>query len=98
MKKEEIKKFVQEHKKQLCIGAGIVIGGVSMYLLGSSVPLLSDTFAFSYTPIYGSSPSGRIFVRESMLSAFVAAENWSIYSAALSGLTDAEIIALGGTP
>lgn len=36
MKKKEIKEFVQEHKKQLCIGAGIVIGGVSMYLLGRS--------------------------------------------------------------
>ena len=44
MKKEEIKKFVQEHKKQLCIGAGIVIGGVSMYLLGRSSVKIPDSY------------------------------------------------------
>ena len=44
MKKEQIEKFVQEHKKQLCIGAGIVIGGVSMYLLGRSSVKMSDSY------------------------------------------------------
>ena len=44
MKKKEIKEFVQEHKKQLCIGAGIVIGGVSMYLLGRSSVKMSDSY------------------------------------------------------
>lgn len=44
MKKEKIKEFVQEHKKQLCIGAGIVIGGVSMYLLGRSSVKMSDSY------------------------------------------------------
>lgn len=44
MKKEEIKEFVQEHKKQLCIGAGIVIGGFSMYLLGRSSVKMPDGY------------------------------------------------------
>ena len=44
MKKEEIKEFVQKHKKQLCIGAGLVIGGVSMYLLGRSSVKISDDY------------------------------------------------------
>ena len=42
--KNEIKEFVREHKKGLCIGAGLVIGGVSMYLLGRSSVKISDDY------------------------------------------------------
>lgn len=42
--KNEIKEFVREHKKELCIGAGLIIGGVSMYLLGRSSVKISDDY------------------------------------------------------
>lgn len=67
----------------------------SLYLLGSSIPYIGNG-ALNNTKVVGSSPSGKIFVRASMLSGFIADENWSIYSAALSGLTDTDVKSLGG--
>lgn len=59
----------------------------SIYLLGSSVPTLSNTTAFNSTPISNSSYLGHygsIIVQESMLSAFQTATNWSVYSSRFS--------------
>lgn len=69
---------------------------VSMYLLGSSVPLMpySYMFVFSGTKIEGAGTSGRIYVKESMYSAFVSATGFSYYSTKIVGLTDEEIAAL----
>ena len=69
----------------------------SVYLLGSSVPTLYQSAAFSSTPIALSTYTGgygSIFVRESMLDTFKATGNWSYYSNRFVGLTDDEISAL----
>lgn len=73
---------------------------LSLYLLTSSVPTLSAVAVFSLTPISGYTAQtggvhGSIFVKESLLASFKAATNWSVYSARMVGLTDAQIAALG---
>ncbi len=68
----------------------------SAYFLGSSVPTLGAN-AFTSTPMSASSWIGywgSIFVKESLLASFQAATNWSLYSARMVGLTDAQIEAL----
>lgn len=74
-------------------------GLLSLYMLGTSVPLLSQSAAFYLTPIAGYTTStggvsGSIFVRASLLTAFQSATNWSYYSERMVGLTDEEIAAL----
>lgn len=72
----------------------------SLYLLTSStkVPTLNGTSTFSYTPIGGYSTSakqyGTVYVRESMVSAFKNATNWTYYASRIVGLTDEQIAAL----
>lgn len=72
---------------------------LSAYFLGTSVPAVTNSNFFSSTPIagytdYTDGVLGSIFVKESMLTAFQTATNWSPYSARMVGLTDAEIEAL----
>lgn len=72
---------------------------ISAYFLGSSVPNLTYSNAYSTTPIAGYSVStggvlGSIFVRASLLTAFQSATNWSFFSERMVGLTDEEIAAL----
>ena len=69
---------------------------LSLYLLGNSVPTMSTSNTFTSTPIEGYTTStggvyGSIFVKESMLTSFQTAENWSIYSSRIVGLTNAQI-------
>ena len=69
----------------------------SVYFLGSSVPFLSVTYAFSSTPLILSSYLGHfgsIFVRQSLLESFLSAANWNSFSLRFVGLTDEEIAAL----
>ena len=70
----------------------------SIYFLGSSVGTLSVS-AFTSTPIsnysiYNNNEYGSIYVRASLLASFKTATNWSVYSARMVGLTDAQIAAL----
>ena len=56
---------------------------LSLYLLGSSIPILSDTFGS--TPIAGYTTStggvyGSIYVPASLYSSFLTANNWSSFS------------------
>lgn len=72
---------------------------LSAYFLGSSVPSLAASHAFSSTPIAGYTAStsgvyGSIYVRASMLSAFRSKTNWTYFSSRMVGLTDAQIAAL----
>ena len=72
---------------------------LSLYLLGSSIPTLSNINAFGNTPIstYTTSTGGvygSIFVPESLYSNYIAATRWSTYSARIVSLTDAQIVAL----
>ena len=72
---------------------------LSVYLLGSSIPLLAQSNAFSSTPIagytsYTSGVLGSIYVRASMLSLFQSATNWVYFSNRMVGLTDEQIAAL----
>lgn len=58
---------------------------LSLYLMGSSVPVLSNTNAFSSTPISNYTTStggvyGSIFVPASLYSSYLTATNWSLYS------------------
>lgn len=62
---------------------------LSLYLLGSSVPRLSNINAFSSTPISNYTTetggvNGSIIVQSSMLNAFKTATNWSVYSSRFS--------------
>lgn len=62
---------------------------LSLYLLSSIVPRLSNRNAFSSTPISDYTTStggvyGSIIVQASMLDAFKAATNWSLYSSRFS--------------
>lgn len=59
---------------------------LSLYLLGSSIPSLNNINAFSNTPISTNTTStggiyGSIFVPASLYSSYIAATNWSTYSA-----------------
>ena len=59
---------------------------LSLYLLGSSVPTLSNISAFKSTPISNYTTStggvyGSIYVPASLYSNYITATNWSIYSA-----------------
>lgn len=68
----------------------------SVYLLGTTVPTIV-TNIFMLTPLSASTYLGyygSIFVRESMLSKFIANTSWKTYSARFVGLTDDEIAAL----
>lgn len=69
---------------------------LSLYLLGSSIAQLLNANAFESTPI--SIPAGgvfgSIFVRQSLLTDWKAATNWTIYSSRFVGLTDAQIAEL----
>ena len=72
---------------------------LSAYFLGSSVPKLTYSNAFSSTPIGGYTAftqgiSGSIFVRVSLLTQFRSAANWKYYSSRMVGLTDEEIATL----
>lgn len=74
---------------------------ISAYFLGTSVPTLSASNAFSSTPIAGYTTStggvyGSIFVKASLLTAFQSKTNWTYFSSRMVGLTDAEIAALEG--
>lgn len=58
---------------------------LSLYLLGSSIPSLTNTNAFSSTPIGGYTTStggvyGSIFVPASLYNDYISAANWSHYS------------------
>ena len=58
---------------------------LSVYLLGSSIPQLSDINAFQSTPIsnYTTSTGGQygsIFVPASLYNSYITATNWSVYS------------------
>lgn len=58
---------------------------LSLYLMGSSVPVLSNTNAFSSTPISNYTTStggvyGSIFVPSSLYNSYLTATNWSIFS------------------
>lgn len=58
---------------------------LSLYLLGSSVPTLSNINAFTATPISNYTTStggvyGSIFVPSSLYSSYLTATNWSVYS------------------
>lgn len=68
---------------------------VSLYLLNSSVPNMpySYSYVFLGTPIEGAG-SGRIYVKESMYSAYVSARGFTAYSSKIVALTDEEIAAL----
>ncbi|HAM16056.1 MAG TPA: hypothetical protein DCP91_09420 [Eggerthellaceae bacterium] len=69
----------------------------SLYLLGSSVTTLGSSTAFSYTPMSQSSYTGAfgsVFVPESLAESYRTASGWSLFSARIVGLTDAEIAAL----
>lgn len=66
----------------------------SLYLLGSSRVVLYNLNTFSYTPIVNSTFTGSygsIFVRESLLSAYMSASYWSALSSRIVGLTDDQI-------
>ena len=69
----------------------------AVYILPSSVPSLTYANAFNSCPISNSALLGyygSIYVRASLLDAYKAAQNWSLWSARLVGLTDEEIAAL----
>ena len=73
---------------------------LSLYLLTSTVPNLSNINAFVSTPISNYTTStggiyGSIFVKQSLLASFKTATYWSAYSARMVGLTDEQIAALG---
>ena len=58
---------------------------LSVYLLGSSIPLITST-TFSSTPIAGYTTStdgvyGSIYVPASLYNDYISATNWSVYSA-----------------
>ena len=70
---------------------------LSLYLLGSSVCYLSNTNAFTSTPIstYTTSTGGvygSIFVPSSLYDTYKASTNWKTYSNRFASLTDAEIL------
>lgn len=71
---------------------------ISLYLLGSNVCTLGNSNAFSSTPIVGytsyAGQLGRIYVRESLLTAYQSATNWVYHESRFAGLTDEEIAAL----
>lgn len=72
---------------------------LSVYLLGSSIPVLSSPLAFSSTPIYGYTTStggvyGSIYVPASLYDSYRTATNWATFSSRFVSLTDAEIEAL----
>ena len=72
---------------------------LSAYFLGSSIPTLANSNAYTSTPIAGYTTStdgalGSIFVRASLLTAFQSATNWSFFSERIVGLTDEQIAAL----
>lgn len=59
---------------------------ISLYFMGSSIPTLANSNAFSSTPIggytnYTSGVYGSIFVPSSLYSQYIVANNWSNYSA-----------------
>lgn len=73
---------------------------LSLYLLSTSVTTLGGVSAFANTPISTRTDStsgvhGSIFVRESLYSDYLVANNWSAYSDRIVSLTDAQIAALG---
>ena len=73
---------------------------LSLYLTGSSVATLANVNAFASTPISNYTTStggvnGSIYVKESLYSNWIAANNWSVYSARFVSLTDEQIEALG---
>lgn len=62
---------------------------LSLYILGSSIPTLSNINVFVSTPISNYTTStggvnGSIIVQASMLDAFKTATNWSVYSSRFS--------------
>nr|DAQ06923.1 MAG TPA: leucine-rich repeat protein [Caudoviricetes sp.] len=73
---------------------------MSLYLLGESVVTMQSTMTFYGTPISSASQYtkayGSVFVRASLLSAYLTATYWSAYSSRIVGLTDEEIEALDG--
>ena len=62
----------------------------SLYLTGSSICKLSNSNAFSYTPIGGYSTSagtyGSIYVPTSLLTSYKAATNWTYFSSRFVGI------------
>ena len=63
----------------------------SLYLLGSSVCTLSNSNAFTSTPIDGYSASagtfGSIYVPQSLLTSYQTATNWTYFSSRFVGVT-----------
>ena len=57
---------------------------VSLYLMGSTIPILQNSGAFESTPIGGYSASARqfgsIFVPASLYNSYISAYNWSRFS------------------
>lgn len=73
---------------------------LSLYLLNSTMATLTSTNTFASTPIstYTTSTGGvygSIYVPDTLLDSYKAANNWKTYSARFVGLTSAEIAALG---
>lgn len=71
---------------------------LSLYLLGSRIPPLNST-AFTSTPMstyttYTNGEYGKIYVRASLYDSWLTTTNWTLYSARIVSLTDAEIEAL----
>lgn len=67
----------------------------SLYFLGSSVVNLTNSNAFSTTPIGSSTGTiGYVYVPASLVETYQSATNWAQYSSHIVGLTDEEIAAL----
>ena len=71
---------------------------ISLYLLSTAMVTLTSRVTFTSTPLYGYSTVagqwGSIYVRQSLLSTYLANTNWASFADRLVGLTDAQISAL----
>lgn len=73
---------------------------LSLYLFSTAVVSLQNASVFYSTPISTRTDStggvhGSIYVRESLYSSYITANNWSVYADRIVSLTDAQISALG---
>lgn len=71
---------------------------VSLYLLGSTIAVLSNSNAFTSTPIAGyinvAGQIGSIYVKGSLYGGYRAATNWSFFADRFVAMTDEQISAL----
>lgn len=63
----------------------------SLYLLNSSMCVLTNSFAFTLSPFSGINAVASIYVPESLYSAYISATNWKLYSSRFASLTSSEI-------